>query len=125
MQIPNINFNVLMTVMTLFVLGVTLGDFPEISRSWWSNLKSFLNTNLENIVTSLNTAIQSSEKGAASGVAALDENGDVPAAQLPGPVGTLAGVKVYQALLTQSGTDAPVATVLENSLGGDCGMGKR
>lgn len=28
------------------------------------------------------------------------------------------GVKVYQALLTQSGTDAPVATVLENSLGG-------
>ncbi len=27
-------------------------------------------------------------------------------------------VKVYRALLTQSGTDAPVATVLENSLGG-------
>lgn len=27
------------------------------------------------------------------------------------------GVKVYRALLTQSGTDAPVATVLENSLG--------
>ncbi|OGI93532.1 hypothetical protein A3A03_02290 [Candidatus Nomurabacteria bacterium RIFCSPLOWO2_01_FULL_40_18] len=29
-----------------------------------------------------------------------------------------AGVKVYRALLTQSGTDAPVATVLENTLGG-------
>lgn len=33
-------------------------------------------------------------------------------------VGTVNGVKVYRALLTQSGTDAPVATVLENSLGG-------
>jgi len=29
------------------------------------------------------------------------------------------GVKVYRALLTQTGTDAPVATVLENTLGGD------
>lgn len=29
-----------------------------------------------------------------------------------------AGVKVYRALLTQTGTDAPVATVLENTLGG-------
>lgn len=28
------------------------------------------------------------------------------------------GIKRYVALLTQSGTDAPVATVLENSLGG-------
>jgi len=28
------------------------------------------------------------------------------------------GVKVYRALLTQSGTNAPVATVLENTLGG-------
>ena len=28
------------------------------------------------------------------------------------------GVKVYRALLTQTGTDAPVATVLENTLGG-------
>jgi hypothetical protein len=27
--------------------------------------------------------------------------------------------KVYTALLTQSGTDAPIATVLENTLGGD------
>ncbi len=32
--------------------------------------------------------------------------------------GTTNGVKVYRALLTQSGTSAPVATVLENSLGG-------
>ena len=29
------------------------------------------------------------------------------------------GVKVYRALLTQTNTDAPVATVLENTLGGD------
>ena len=29
------------------------------------------------------------------------------------------GVKVYRALLTQTGTDAPVATVIENTLGGD------
>lgn len=32
--------------------------------------------------------------------------------------GTINGVKKYVALLTQSGTDPPVATVLENSLGG-------
>jgi hypothetical protein len=31
--------------------------------------------------------------------------------------GTTNGVKVYRALLTQSGTNAPVATVLENTLG--------
>lgn len=29
------------------------------------------------------------------------------------------GKKVYKALLSQSGTDAPVATVLENTLGGE------
>jgi len=33
-------------------------------------------------------------------------------------LGTVNGVKVYRALLTQSGTDAPVAIVKENSLGG-------
>lgn len=32
-------------------------------------------------------------------------------------VGSEPGVKVYRALLTQTGTDAPVATVLENSIG--------
>lgn len=32
--------------------------------------------------------------------------------------GTINGVKVYRALLTQTGTNAPVATVLENNLGG-------
>lgn len=32
--------------------------------------------------------------------------------------GTTNGLKIYRALLTQIGTDAPVATVLENSLGG-------
>jgi len=34
------------------------------------------------------------------------------------PTPTPGGVKVYRALLTQAGTDAPVATVLENTLGG-------
>lgn len=33
------------------------------------------------------------------------------------PAGAVAGVKKYVALLTQSGTDAPVATVLENTIG--------
>lgn len=33
-------------------------------------------------------------------------------------VGYPAGTKIYMALLTQSGTDAPVATVLQNTLGG-------
>lgn len=33
-------------------------------------------------------------------------------------VGDNSGVKIYRALLTQTGTDAPVATVLENTLGG-------
>jgi len=32
-------------------------------------------------------------------------------------VGLPVGTKVYRALLTQTGTDAPVATVLENTLG--------
>ena len=35
-----------------------------------------------------------------------------------GEVNLNAGVKVYRALLSQTGTDAPVATVLENTLGG-------
>jgi hypothetical protein len=33
-------------------------------------------------------------------------------------LGLVNGVKVYRALLTQTGTDAPTAIVLENSLGG-------
>lgn len=38
---------------------------------------------------------------------------------MPGPVtGDAVPYKVYVALLTQSGTAAPVATVLENTLGG-------
>lgn len=42
-------------------------------------------------------------------------------------VGYPAGTKIYMALLTQSGTDAPVATVLQNTLGGNGGLdeGKR
>ena len=38
---------------------------------------------------------------------------------LAGQGGDSRPYKVYTALLTQSGTDAPVATVLENTLGGD------
>ena len=38
--------------------------------------------------------------------------------ETPVPVFT-SPYKVYSALLTQSGTDAPVATVLENTLGGE------
>jgi hypothetical protein len=45
------------------------------------------------------TALTKGEKGDASSVASL-------------------GYKVYTALLTQSGTDAPVAIVLQNTLGG-------
>jgi len=82
MQIPNVN-QVYMMLAMFFALGVVLGDFPEISRSWWSNLKSFLNTNLTNIINSLNTAIQSSEKGAANGVATLGADGKIPDAQIP------------------------------------------
>lgn len=37
---------------------------------------------------------------------------------LASAIGASVGVKVYRALLTQTGTDTPVATVLENSLGG-------
>ena len=37
---------------------------------------------------------------------------------LPSKVDGTAGVKVYRALVGQSGTDAPVSTVRENSLGG-------
>ena len=47
--------------------------------------------------------------------------GGVSTAQLHDSLNTLStvrNVKIYRALLTQSGTDAPVATVLENSLGG-------
>jgi len=33
-------------------------------------------------------------------------------------LGTINGVKIYRALLTQSGTDAPVAIIQENTLGG-------
>lgn len=41
----------------------------------------------------------------------------VTAAQIAAALGGSVGVKVYRALLTQSGTDGPVATVLENTLG--------
>lgn len=38
-------------------------------------------------------------------------------AQIAALFGLTAGIKVYRALLTQTGTDAPVATVLQNTLG--------
>jgi hypothetical protein len=47
------------------------------------------------------------------------ETGDIPTEQQFVDLidSTYRGYKVYTALLTQSGTDAPVATVLENTLG--------
>ena len=44
--------------------------------------------------------------------------GNLTVASCSGCSGASSGTKVYRALLSQSGTDAPVATVLENSLGG-------
>lgn len=43
-----------------------------------------------------------------------DENGDIEEISIANPNAP----KVYKALLTQTGTSAPVATVLENTLGG-------
>jgi hypothetical protein len=43
--------------------------------------------------------------------------GTSPTISNPTITGTINGVKVYRALLTQSGTDAPTAVVLENSIG--------
>jgi len=53
----------------------------------------------------------------------LDHDGNEVAAFTKAVDGTIASTvdgqpKVYRALLTQTGTDAPVATVLENTLGG-------
>ena len=54
----------------------------------------------------------------------LDHDGNEVAAFTKAVDGTIASTvdgqpKVYRALLTQTGTNAPVATVLENTLGGD------
>ena len=54
----------------------------------------------------------------------LDRDGNEVVAFTKAVDGTIASTvdgqpKVYRALLTQTGTDAPVATVLENTLGGD------
>ena len=43
---------------------------------------------------------------------------NLPSGETPTPVDSRP-YKVYTALLTQSGTNAPVATVLENTLGGE------
>ena len=53
----------------------------------------------------------------------IDRDGNEVAAFTKAVDGTIASTvdgqpKVYRALLTQTGTDAPVATVLENTLGG-------
>lgn len=54
-------------------------------------------------------AVQSSEKGAASGVATLDANGKVPASQLDlSKYQTSANVGDYNELLALSATDTPV-----------------
>lgn len=55
--------------------------------------------------------------GAAGATGATGASGATGATGPQGPPGDY-GKSVYRALLTQSGTDAPVATVLENSLGG-------
>jgi hypothetical protein len=58
---------------------------------------------------------------AVDGVKSIDVGGsEVTATQLANLItyGNPTGVKVYRALLTQTGTDAPVATVRENTLGG-------
>lgn len=54
----------------------------------------------------------------------IDRDGNEVAAFTKAVDGTIASTvdgqpKVYRALLSQTGTDAPVATVLENTLGGD------
>lgn len=47
----------------------------------------------------------------------IELHGDVKIKQSIAIDKPINGVKVYRAVLTQSGTDAPVATVLENTLG--------
>lgn len=49
---------------------------------------------------------------------AIDVAGNITATPCSGKTVIINRVKVYRALLTQSGTSAPTATVLENSLGG-------
>lgn len=57
----------------------------------------------------ISSAIQSSEKGAAAGVATLDANGKVPASQLDlSKYQTAANVANYEELLALSETEAPV-----------------
>lgn len=46
------------------------------------------------------------------------ENRKITASDFADAMGANLGVKKYVALLTQTGTNAPVATVLENTLGG-------
>ena len=57
----------------------------------------------------ISSAIQSSEKGAAAGIATLDENGKVPASQLDlSKYQTAANVANYEELLALSETEVPV-----------------
>lgn len=60
-----------------------------------------------------NVLVRATDKLTLKGDNSVEINGDLTV------TGTTNGVKVYRALLTQSGTNAPVATVLENSLGGE------
>jgi len=48
----------------------------------------------------------------------ISVSGNITATPCSGGTVVIGGVKVYRAILTQAGTAAPTATVLENSLGG-------
>lgn len=84
--------------------NVTIGDGADVTK--------LLSVELSGATTAKTMTIASSQT-------------DDRTITLPDATGTVAltsningGAKVYKALLAQTGTDAPVATVLENSLGG-------
>lgn len=64
------------------------------------------------------TYFQSVLNGIKNRLSALENAGGGGSVSAGTSVPTGSNIKVYRALLTQSGTSAPVATVLENSLGG-------
>lgn len=55
--------------------------------------------------------------GSFAALTGVPDDNAAAAAVLAAKEDGLAGVKVYRAILSQTGTNAPVATVLENSLG--------
>jgi len=91
-----IHSNPIFLLLALVIWGaIIITEPPGIARSWWSGLKPWLSTNLSNLASAINNITN----------------------LLNGNLTTLAGVSIYRALLTQTGTDAPEANVLENSLG--------